>query len=44
MSPVESIAMVTRRLKRRQVPHAFLGGAIVSLLIDDSELHQVRPT
>jgi len=44
MSPVESIAMVTRRLKRLQVPHAFLGGAIVSLLVDDPELHQVRPT
>ena len=44
MSPVESIAMVTRRLKRLQVPHAFLGGAVVSLLVDDAELHQVRPT
>ncbi len=44
MSPVESIAMVTRRLKRLQVPHAFLGGAVVSLLVDDPEMHQVRPT
>src|ERR1017187_9370267 len=44
MSPVESIAMVTRRLKRLQVPHAFLGGAVVSMLVDDPEMHQVRPT
>ena len=44
MNPLESIARVTRRLRRLEVPHAFLGGAIVSLLVDDSELHQSRPT
>ena len=44
MNPLESIARVTRRLRRLEVPHAFLGGAIVSLLVDDLELHQSRPT
>ena len=44
MNPLESIARVTRRLRRLEVPHAFLGGAIVSLLVDDPELHQSRPT
>lgn len=44
MNPLESIARVTRRLRRLEVPHAFLGGAIVSLLVDDPELHQNRPT
>ena len=44
MNPLESIGRVTRRLKRLGVPHAFLGGAVVPLLVDDPELHQVRPT
>jgi hypothetical protein len=44
MNTVESIAIVTRHLKRLQVPHAFLGGAVVSLLVDAPDLHQIRPT
>ena len=44
MNPVESIARVTRRLKRLEIDHAFLGGAVVSLLVDDPVLHQIRPT
>ena len=44
MTSLEAIGRVTRRFKRLQVPHAFLGGAIVPLLVDDRELHQVRPT
>lgn len=44
MNPIESIARVSRRLKRLEIPHAFLGGAIVSLLVDNPELHQIRPT
>lgn len=44
MNPIESIAQVTRRFKELEIPHAFLGGAIVPLLVDDPDLHQVRPT
>jgi hypothetical protein len=44
MNPIESIAIVTRRLQRLNVPHAFLGGAIVPLLVDLPELHDARPT
>ena len=44
MTSLEAISRVTRRLKRLHVPHAFLGGAIVPLLVDDPALHQVRPT
>ncbi len=44
MSPVESIAIVTRRLQRLEVPHGFLGGSIVPLLMDHPELHEIRPT
>jgi hypothetical protein len=36
--------LVSRRLEKLGVEHAFLGGAIVPLLVDDPELHQVRPT
>lgn len=44
MNLFESMALVSRRLNHLGVPYAFLGGSIVPLLVDDPNLHQIRPT
>src|SRR5581483_5170708 len=43
-TPLESIRIVARRLDPLNVPYAFVGGAVVCLLVDHPELTEVRPT
>lgn len=41
---LESLKIVARRLEPTRVPFAFLGGSVVSLLVDDPGLIDFRPT
>ena len=42
--PLESMRIVARRLEPLNIPFAFLGGAVVCLLVDSPELTEFRPT
>jgi len=41
---LDAVARVARRLERLGIDHAFTGGAVVGLLLDNPELIQIRPT
>ena len=41
---IESMRIVARRLEPLGVPFAFLGGAVLGLLVDHPELMEIRPT
>lgn len=43
-SPLESIHIVAHRLDALRIPYAFLGGAVMPLLVDDPTLTEFRPT
>jgi len=43
-SPIESMRIVAKRLEPLDVPFAFVGGAVVCLLVDDPNLVEIRPT
>lgn len=43
-SPIESMRIVAGRLEPLGVPFAFLGGAVVCLLVDRPDLTEFRPT
>lgn len=43
-TPLESMRIVAARLRGLDVPFAFVGGAVVSVLVDDSSLTEIRPT
>jgi hypothetical protein len=44
LTPLESMRIVARRFGPLQVPYAFVGGAVVVLLVDHPELSAIRPT
>lgn len=44
LSPIDSMKLVARRLETVDVRYAFVGGAIVSMLVDDPRLTEIRPT
>jgi hypothetical protein len=44
VTALESIAVVSSRLKHLAIEHVFIGGAIVPLLLDDPGLHAPRAT
>jgi hypothetical protein len=41
---LESVAIVSRRLRWLGIAHVFVGGSIVPLLLDEPSLHNIRPT
>jgi hypothetical protein len=43
-SPLESMEIVARRLEPLGLSYAFLGGAVIGLLVDNSSLTELRPT
>jgi predicted nucleotidyltransferase len=43
-TPLESMRIVAARLQALDLPFAFVGGAVVCLLVDDPQLTEIRPT
>jgi predicted nucleotidyltransferase len=43
-TPLESMRIVAARLQAADVPFAFVGGAVVCVLVDDPTLTEIRPT
>jgi hypothetical protein len=41
---LESVAIFSRRLRWLDIAHVFVGGSIVPLLLDEPDLHSIRPT
>ena len=44
MTPLESMRVVAGHFNALGVPYAFLGAAVLPLLVDDPELSEIRPT
>lgn len=44
MTPLESMRVVAGHFNALGVPYAFLGAAVLPLLVDDPELAEIRPT
>jgi hypothetical protein len=44
MTPLESMRVVAGHFNSLDVPYTFLGAAVLSLLVDDPELSEIRPT
>jgi predicted nucleotidyltransferase len=43
-TPIEAMRIVATRLQAIEVPFAFVGGAVVAVLVDHPELTEIRPT
>ena len=43
-TPIEAMRIVAKRLQTIDVPFAFVGGAVVAVLVDHPELTEIRPT
>jgi hypothetical protein len=44
MTPLESMRIVARHFNSLDHPYAFLGAAVLPLLMDDPDLFEIRPT
>ncbi len=43
-TPIEAMRIVAKRLQSIDVPFAFVGGAVIGVLVDRPELTEIRPT